>query len=165
MAQELTGRLDAQDLRGGLIVSQFNEVITSRLADGARKAFTMHGGREESLTIVHVPGSFELPQMAREMAKSGQWDVLVALGCVVRGETAHFDFVAGEAARGIAAVASDTGIPVTFGVLATENVDQAMERSGGIRGNRGFDAMEAGLKMVSLIRQLNQISNIAEIEK
>jgi 6,7-dimethyl-8-ribityllumazine synthase len=154
MALELKGSLDGQGLRVGIIVSQFNETITSRLLQGARDALGRHGIREDAITVAWVPGSMELPQAAKRMADSGQWDALVALGCVIRGETAHFEFVAGEAARGIADVARQTGVPVAFGVLTPNNMDQALARAGGSLGNRGFDAAESAIKMVSLDRQL-----------
>ena len=158
MALEISGSLDAQGLRLGIIVAQFNEALTSRLLRGAREAAARHGVKEDALAIVHVPGSFELPQAAERMARSGAWDALVALGCVIRGETAHFDFVAAEAARGIAQVARETGVPVAFGVLTTNNTDQALARSGGAQGNRGFDAVEAVIKMASVHRQLQNVS-------
>ena len=164
MATEISGNLDAQGLRVGIIVAQFNETITSRLLQGAREATAKHGVREELLTIVHVPGSFELPQVAERMARSGKWDVLTALGCVIRGETAHFDFVAAEAARGIAQVARETGVPVSFGVLTTNNVDQAMARSGGAQGNRGFDAMESAIKMANLHRRLREADALTPVK-
>lgn len=154
MAQEIAGSLNAQGLRVGVIAAQFNEAITARLLRGAREAAERRGVREDDLAIVHVPGSFELPQAAARMARDGRWDALVALGCVIRGETAHFDFVAAEAARGVAQVARETGVPVAFGVLTTETTEQAMARSGGAQGNRGFDAMEAAIKMASIHRQL-----------
>lgn len=159
MAREITGSLDAQALRVGVIVAQFNESITARLLDGAREAAARHGVREERLAVVRVPGSFELPSTADRMARSGRWDALVALGCVIRGETAHFDFVAAEAARGVAQVARDTGVPVAFGVLTTNDVAQAMARSGGAAGNRGFDAMESAIKMASVNRQIDALDN------
>ncbi|MCY4582001.1 MAG: 6,7-dimethyl-8-ribityllumazine synthase [Chloroflexi bacterium] len=162
MAVEISGSLDAQGLRLGIIVGQFNEALTSRLLRGAREAAVRHGVKEDAITVVHVPGSFELPQAARRMADSGNWDVLVALGCVIRGETAHFDLVAGEAARGIAEVARETGVPVAFGVLTTNNTEQALARSGGAQGNRGFDAVEAAIKMVSVHRQLNAAASARE---
>ena len=162
MAVEISGSLDAQGLRLGIIVAQFNEALTSRLLRGAREAAARHGVKEDALTVVHVPGSFELPQAARRMADSGRWDALVALGCVIRGETAHFDLVAGEAARGIADVARETGVPVAFGVLTTNNTEQALARSGGAQGNRGFDAVEAAIKMVSVHRQLNATASTGE---
>ena len=158
MAEELSGELDVSGLRVGVIVAQFNEAVTSRLLDGARQALRQHGVREDAITIVHVPGSLELPQAAQRMAQSGRWDALVALGCVIRGETAHFDLVAAEAARGIAQVARDCGVPIGFGVLTTYDTAQAMARSGGAAGNRGFDAVEASLKMASVNRQLDSAS-------
>ncbi len=158
MAHELKGGLGAHGLRIGIMVSQFNETITSRLLHGAREALAKHGVREEAITIAWVPGSMELPQLASKMAPTGKWDALVALGCVIRGETAHFDFVAAEAARGIAQVARETGLPVAFGVLTTNDTDQAMARSGGALGNRGFDAVESAIKMVNVYRQLSEAS-------
>ncbi len=156
MAREIAGSLGAQGLRVGVIAAQFNEAVTARLLRGAREAAERHGVREDDLTIVRVPGSFELPQAAERMARGGRWDALVALGCVIRGETAHFDFVAAEAARGVAQVARETGVPVAFGVLTTETTEQAMARSGGAQGNRGFDAMESAIKMASVHRQLRE---------
>ena len=154
MAEELSGEVDGSGLRVGLIVAQFNEAVTSRLLDGAREALEHHGVRSDAVTIVHVPGSLELPQAAQRMARSGRWDALVALGCVIRGETAHFDLVAAETARGIAQVARETGAAIGFGVLTTEDTAQAMARSGGALGNRGADAVEAALRMASVNRQL-----------
>ena len=155
MAQELSGEVDGTGLRIGVIVAQFNEAVTSRLLDGAREALDRHGVLEDAITIVHVPGSLELPQAAQRMARSGRWDALVALGCVIRGETKHFDLVAAEAARGIAQVARETGTAIGFGVLTTEDTAQAMARSGGVLGNRGSDAVEAALRMASVNRQLD----------
>ncbi len=155
MAEELSGEVDGSGLRVGVIVAQFNEAVTSRLLDGARKALERHGVREDSITIVQVPGSLELPQAAQRMARSGRWDALVALGCVIRGETAHFDLVAAETARGIAQVARESGTAIGFGVLTTEDTAQAMARSGGALGNRGSDAVEAALRMASVNRQLD----------
>lgn len=161
MAQEISGSLNAQGLRIGVVAAQFNEAVTARLLRGAREAALRHGATEDALTIVRVPGSLELPQAAERMARSGAWDALVALGCVIRGETAHFDFVAAEAARGVAQVARETGVPVAFGVLTTETTEQAMARSGGAQGNRGFDAMESAIKMASVHRQLTAASDAA----
>jgi len=158
MARELAGSLDGNGLRIGLIASQFNESITSRLLEGAREALVRNGVREDAITIVWVPGSLELPQAAKRMAEAGAWDGLVTLGCVIKGETAHFEYVSGEAARGVADVARQSGVPVTFGVLTTYDVDQAMARSGGALGNRGFDAAMAVLKMISLNKQIDTAS-------
>ena len=156
MAVDVSGSLDGSGLRVGVIVAQFNETVTARLLDGAREALRHHGVPEDAVSIVHVPGSLELPQAAQRMARSGRWDALVALGCVIRGETAHFELVAAETARGIAAVAREHGIAIGFGVLTTEDTAQAMARSGGARGNRGADAVEAALRMASVNRQLDE---------
>ena len=156
MARELNGSLDGGALRVGIIISRFNEAVTSRLLDGAREALARHGVRGEAITIAWVPGALELPQMAEQMAQGGDWDALVALGCVIRGETAHFDYVAGEAARGIAEVARTHGLPVAFGVLTTNDADQAMARSGGALGNRGFDAVSTAITMANLYRQMRE---------
>jgi 6,7-dimethyl-8-ribityllumazine synthase len=156
MARELSGNVDGTGLRVGLLVSQFNEAITSRLLEGARDALTRHGIREDAITIVSVPGSLELPQAAQRMARTGDWDALVTLGCVIQGETAHFAYVSGESARGVADVARAFDIPVMFGVLTTYTTDQAMARSGGALGNRGFDCALAAIKMATLYRQIDQ---------
>ena len=159
MAEDLSGGLDGSGLRVGVIVSQFNETVTSRLLDGAREALKRHGVREDAITIVRVPGSLEIPQAAQRMATAGRWDALVALGCVIRGQTAHFDLVAAEAARGIAQVARESGVPVAFGVLTTEDMAQAMARSGGSLGNRGFDAVGAAIEMANVNRQLERVAS------
>jgi len=159
MARELSGNIDGTGLRIGILVAQFNEAITSRLLEGTRDALTRHGVREDAITIVSVPGSLELPQAAQRMARSGEWDALVTLGCVIKGETAHFDYVSAESARGIADVARAFDIPVTFGVLTTYDTNQAMARSGGALGNRGFDCALAAIKMATLNRQIDQATS------
>jgi len=159
VAHEYSGHLDGSSLRVGVVVSQFNESITSRLLDGAREALRKHSVPEDSVTIVRVPGSLELPFAAFKMACSGRWDTIVTLGCVIRGETSHFDLVAGESARGVREAARETGIPITFGVLTTENVEQAIARAGGKLGNRGYDATEAAIKMATLGPYLDSLSN------
>ena len=164
MAKELTGGLHGQGLRVGILVSQFNEVITARLLAGAHDALSRHGVREDAITVAWVPGSMELPFAAKRMASTGHWHALIALGCVIKGETAHFDFVASEAARGIADAARKTGVPVAFGVLTPNNMDQALARSGGAMGNRGYDAAEAVLKMVDLSRQIDALAAQAPAE-
>ena len=155
MAHELRGGLEAHGLRVGVIVSQFNDSVTSRLLQGAREALSLHGIAEESITIAWVPGALELPQMAARMAASGKWDALVTLGSVIRGETSHYDIVATESARGVAEVARRSGLPIAFGVLTTEDTDQAMARSGGPKGNKGFDAVETAIRMVNVYRELD----------
>jgi 6,7-dimethyl-8-ribityllumazine synthase len=158
MAREIAGSTDGTGLRVGVIVSQFNEAITTRLVDGAREALARHGVREDAITVVTVPGALELPQAAQQMAGTGEWDALVALGCVIRGETSHYDIVAGESSRGISDVAREHGLPIAFGVLTTETTDQAMARSGGAMGNRGFDAVVTAIKMANLRLQIQDVT-------
>lgn len=150
----LTGSLDGRGLRIAMVASRYVHLVTSRLVNGAREALLSHGLDEKDIAVSWVPGSFEIPLIALEMAKTGKWDAIVCLGAVIRGETAHFDYVAGEAARGIAAASRETGIPITFGVLTTYTEEHAIERSGGKLGNRGYDAALTALEMANLIRLL-----------
>ena len=154
MPPELRASLDGNGLRVGLIASLFNEFVTARLLSGALEALNRAGVREEDTLVVWVPGALELPQAAKRMADSRQWDALVTLGAVIRGETTHYDHVATEAARGVAEVARETGVPVAFGVLTTEDAEHAADRAGGRLGNRGADAAEAAVKMANLFRAL-----------
>ena len=141
-------------MRLAVVVSRFNEVVTSRLLAGARTAIERHGVREEDVDVAWVPGSFELPLAARRLAESRRYDAVVCLGAVIRGETPHFEYVAGEAARGIADAARDTGVPVIFGVLTTDTLEQALERAGGKTGNKGYDAAVNAIEMANLLRRL-----------
>ncbi|MEO8315928.1 MAG: 6,7-dimethyl-8-ribityllumazine synthase [Pseudomonadota bacterium] len=145
----------AQGCRVALVAARFNADIVDQLVQGAAAAWTRQGGDPAALVLVRAPGAFELPLLARKLAESGRYDAIVALGCVIRGDTAHFDFVAGEAARGIAAAACDTGVPVIFGVLTTENVEQALERADTGRMDKGGEAMDAALEMVMLLREID----------
>ena len=137
----------AQGRHVALVAARFNSNIVDAMVVGAQAAWLRQGGDPGSLLLVRVPGAFELPLAARKLAASGRYDAVIALGCVIRGDTAHFDFVAGEAARGIADAARDTGVPVIFGVLTTENVEQAVERASPARMDKGGEAMEAALEM------------------
>lgn len=148
------GRLDATGLRLALVASRFNEAITRNLLDGALSALRRHGLDDASITVAWVPGAFELPLAARRLAASGEFDAVVCLGAVIRGATAHFEHVAGQAAAGAARAAFDTGVPVIFGVLTTDTIEQALERAGTKAGNRGFDAALAAIEMADLLRQL-----------
>jgi 6,7-dimethyl-8-ribityllumazine synthase len=136
------------------VASGFNEVVVGRLVEGATACFRAHGIAEEDLVVVWVPGAFEIPLAARHLAASGLYDGVVCLGAVIRGETAHFDYVAGEAARGIRQVMLDTGVPLAFGVLTTETLDQALDRAGGKHGNKGWEAAVAAMQMASVVDQL-----------
>lgn len=156
MVNQISGNLDGQNLKVAIVVSQFNEYLTDRLLSGAKEALERCGVPEKNILVAWVPGSLELAQAASHILKKGQIDALIALGAVVKGETAHFEYVASEAARGIAAVALKTGLPVTFGVLTTYTIEQAMERSGGKLGNRGYDVAESAVKMATLFKSIDQ---------
>jgi 6,7-dimethyl-8-ribityllumazine synthase len=151
---EYRGRLRAEGKRFAVVVAQFNELITSRLLAGARSAFWDHGVPEEAVDVVHVPGAFELPLVAKTLASSGRYAAVVCLGAVIRGATAHFEHVAGQAASGIAAAARETGVPVLFGVLTTDTIEQAIERAGTKSGNKGYDAAVDAIQMADLMDQL-----------
>ena len=148
------GRLDAKGLRIALLASRFNETITKSLLEGALSALRRHGLDDASITVAWVPGAFELPLAAKRLAASGEFDAVVCLGAVIRGATPHYDYVCSQAAAGISRAALDTGVPVIFGVLTTENIEQAIERSGTKAGNKGFDSAMAAIEMADLLRQL-----------
>jgi 6,7-dimethyl-8-ribityllumazine synthase len=140
--------------RIAVIAARFNEVVTSRLLQGALDGLRHHGVADEDVDVAWVPGAFEIPLVAQRLAASGDYDAVICLGAVIRGETAHFDLVAGQSAAGIREAAEATGVPVTFGVLATETLEQALDRSGGKHGNKGWDAATAAIEMASLLEQL-----------
>ncbi|MDQ3985150.1 MAG: 6,7-dimethyl-8-ribityllumazine synthase [Actinomycetota bacterium] len=148
------GSFDGKGMRVAVVASRFDEAIGKRLLEGALDCLRRHGVAQEDTSVVWVPGAFEIPIAARRFASSKEVDAIVCVGAVIRGETAHFDYVAGEAARGIADVARETGVPVAFGVLTTENREQALERSGGKVGNKGYDAALAALEMANLLASL-----------
>jgi 6,7-dimethyl-8-ribityllumazine synthase len=148
------GDLRVGDLRIALVASRFNASVVDRLVNGAVEALAEQGADPAGLSLVRVPGAFDLAPVVRRIAESGDYDAIVALGAVIRGETAHFDFVAGECAAGLARVAADTGVPVAFGVLTTDDEAQAMERAGGREGNKGADAARAAIELASLMRKL-----------
>jgi 6,7-dimethyl-8-ribityllumazine synthase len=154
MTRVIEGGLDARGIRIGMIVSRFNHFITEKLLDGALDALQSHGGNEEDLTIVRVPGAFEIPLVAERMAASGKYDALVCLGAVIRGDTPHFEYVSDAVTRGIGKAIWQYRIPIGFGVLTTNNVEQAMERSGSKDANKGYEAALTAVEMVSVIRQV-----------
>lgn len=156
MTTPLRGNEDATGLRIALIVSRFNEFITAKLLSGARDTLMAHGANAENLTEAWVPGAWELPPAAKAMAESGRFDAIVCLGCVIRGETTHHLHVGGEAARGIADVSLSTGLPIGFGVLTTDTLEQAVARAGGKEGNKGADAALATVEMVRLLREIEK---------
>ena len=153
MAKFIEGDLDASGLKVGIVVSRFNEFITEHLLSGAVGALIKHGANERDIEVVRVPGAFEIPLVAKKLCSRGN-DVVVCLGAVIRGGTPHFDYVAGEAARGVAMVAREADIPVMFGVLTTDDVEQAADRAGGKCGNKGEEAALAAIEMATLYKKL-----------
>lgn len=154
MPQIIEGKLDAKGLRVGLLVSRFNSFISDRLVEGAIDALLRHGAEKEDINIVRVPGAFEIPPAAKRMAESGRFDAIVCLGAVIRGATPHFDYVSSEVSKGVASISLDAGIPVAFGVLTTDSIEQAIERAGSKAGNKGFDAAMAAVEMANLYKAL-----------
>jgi 6,7-dimethyl-8-ribityllumazine synthase len=150
------GQLDATNLRVAIIVSRFNELITRPLLEGALDALRRHNADEERISVAWVPGAFEIAAVAKRLACSGAFDAVVCLGAVIRGATPHFDHVANQAAAGVARAAYDSGVPVMFGILTTDTIEQAIERAGTKAGNKGADAAVAAIEMASLLRQLPQ---------
>lgn len=148
------GSFDARDLRVAVVASRFNETISKRLVDGALDCFARHGVPAEKISVAWVPGAFEIPAVARRLAASGQIDAIVCVGVVIRGETAHFDYVAGQAMNGIGALQAELDIPVTAGVLTTETTEQAADRAGGKMGNKGFESALAAIEMANLLASL-----------
>jgi 6,7-dimethyl-8-ribityllumazine synthase len=154
MPPTIEGHLDAKGLKVALIASRFNEFVTARLLEGALDALVRHGADPKNLTVIRAPGSFELPQVAAKVASQGQHDAIVALGCLIRGETPHFDLIAAEATKGLSQAGVSSGVPVAFGVLTCDTMEQAIDRAGGKAGNKGWDAAVAAIEMVSLFRRL-----------
>ena len=148
------GKLDAKGLKIALLVSRFNGLVTSRLLSGAKDAFIRLGGQDTSLTVYKVPGSFELPLVARKLAASKKFDAIVCLGSIIRGDTPHFEYVAQQLSRGLGEVMSDFDIPVAFGVITADTLEQAIARAGAKSGNKGEDALMTAVEMVSLVRQI-----------
>ncbi len=148
------GHLNAEGKRFALVASRYNEVITNRLIQGAEDCLLRHGACAEDIEVFRTPGSFEIPLVARKVAAGGKFHAVVCLGAIIRGETPHFDFVASEAARGVARAAVDTGVPVIFGIVTTDTVEQAIDRAGGRAGNRGAEAALGAIEMANLLEKL-----------
>jgi 6,7-dimethyl-8-ribityllumazine synthase len=150
----IEGQITARGRKVAIVAARFNEFIVSSLLRGATASWVEHGGAAEDLLVARVPGAFELPVVARKLAASGRWDAVIALGCVIRGDTPHFEYVAGECARGLNLVALETGVPVIFGVLTVETVDQALERAATTEANKGGESMDTALEMADLLARL-----------
>ena len=154
MVRVIRGKLDATGLRFGLVVSQFNNLVTERLQAGAIDALCRHGVREDDIDVVQTPGAFDIPLFAKKMAASGRYDAVVCLGAVIKGDTPHFDYVSAAMTQGIREVMMTHGLPVTFGVLTTDTVEQALDRAGAKAGNKGFDVALAAIEMVNALKAL-----------
>jgi len=150
----IEGALNAKGMRFSIVVSRFNDFINAKLLDGALDALSRHGADEDNLSIVKVPGSFEIPLVAQKLADSGNYDAIICLGAVIRGATPHFEYISAEVTKGIAKVTLDSGIPVSFGILTTDNIEQAIERAGTKSGNKGWDAAITAIEMADLMGEV-----------
>lgn len=154
MVKTLEGALSAKGFRFGIVVSRFNEFFSNKLLDGALDCLSRHGADEKAIAVAWVPGGFEIPLVAKKMAEGNKYDAVLALGALIRGNTPHFEYIAAEVAKGLAVTALETGKPVLFGVITTDTLEQAIERSGTKAGNKGFDAALAAIEMVNLYKAL-----------
>lgn len=150
----IQGNLVAKEVKIGIVAARFNEFITSKLLSGAQDALVRHDVKDDNIDVAWVPGAFEIPLIADKMAKSGKYDAVICLGAVIRGNTSHYDYVCSEVSKGIANVSLESGIPVMFGVVTTENIEQAIERAGTKAGNKGFDVAVGAIEMINLINNL-----------
>lgn len=154
MVKTIEGQLTAGGLSFGLVVSRFNSLVTGRLLEGALDCLRRHGADDQKITVVHCPGSFEIPQVAQAMARSGKYDALLCLGCVIRGDTPHFDYIANEVTKGLGQIALSHAVPVAFGVLTTDTLEQALERAGAKAGNKGWDAALTALELAHVMKNI-----------
>ena len=150
----LEGKMVAEGIKIGIVASRFNEFIVSKLIAGAKDALIRHDVKDDDITLAWVPGAFEIPVVAKKMAKSGKYDAIICLGTVIRGATSHYDYVCNEVSKGIAAASMETEIPVMFGIVTTENIEQAIERAGTKAGNKGYDCALGAIEMVNLLKQM-----------
>jgi 6,7-dimethyl-8-ribityllumazine synthase len=150
----IEGKLSAEGLKFGIVVGRFNSFITERLLEGAIDCILRHGGSKENIEIVKVPGSFEIPLTAKKLAKSGKYDAVICLGAVIRGSTPHFDYVANEVTKGIAQVSLETEVPISYGILTTDTIEQAVERAGTKMGNKGFNAAMVAIEMANVLKSI-----------
>ena len=150
----IEGELQAKGLKFGIVMSRFNDFITTRLLEGAQDALLRHGAKEDDITVIKVPGSFEIPLAAKKMTSKGNYNAIICLGTIIRGATSHFEYIAAAVSKGIATVSFETGIPVTLGVITTDTIEQAIERAGTKSGNKGWDAALSAIEMAQLLKKL-----------
>lgn len=153
--KKIEGKVVAEGMKVGIVAARFNEFIVSKLVSGAVDGLVRHDVNEDNITLAWVPGAFEIPLIAKKMAKSGKYDAVICLGTVIRGQTSHYDYVCNEVSKGIAQVSLESEIPVMFGILTTENIEQAVERAGTKAGNKGYDCALGAIEMVNLMREMN----------
>ena len=153
--KKFEGKLTAKNMKIGIVVARFNEFITSKLLDGALDGLIRHGVKDEDISVAWAPGSFEIPLVASKMAGSGKYDAVICLGAAIRGATSHYDYVCNEVSKGVASISLKTGVPVLFGILTTENIEQAIERAGTKAGNKGYDCALGAIEMVNLMREMD----------
>lgn len=154
MVKKIEGRLEGKDLKFAIVVSRFNDAITTRLLDGALDCLIRHGVSEENITVYWVPGAFEIPVTLKKAAETKAYDALISLACIIRGDTPHFEYVSSEVAKGVAQVSLETGVPISFGVVTADNLEQAINRAGAKSGNKGFQAAMSALEMANLFKQV-----------
>jgi len=159
MTKNFEGMLLGKGLRFGVVVSRFNEFISKKLLEGAEDALLRHGVNQEDIEVAWVPGSFEIPLIAQKLAQTKKYNAVICLGAVIRGDTPHFDYIASEVTKGIAKVGLDAGLPVIYGVITTENLEQAIERAGTKAGNKGFEAAVSAIEMANLVKSISKVSN------
>jgi len=150
----IEGELQAKGIKFGIVISRFNEFITGKLLEGARDALIRHGAKEEDIDVVKVPGSFEIPMVAKRMASKGLYNAVICLGTVIRGATPHFDYIAAEVSKGIASASMETGVPIAFGIITCDTIEQAVERAGTKSGNKGWDAAVTAIEMAQVLKKL-----------
>ena len=154
MAQTIQGSYDGKGLKFAIVVSRFNDFVGTKLLEGAQDALSRHEVKDDDVTIVRVPGSYEIPLAAKRLAETGGFDAVLCLGVLIRGQTPHFDYIAAEASKGVAQASLDTGVPLLFGIVTADSLEQAIDRAGAKAGNKGFDAALAGLEMANLLKAL-----------
>jgi len=150
----IEGELQAKGLKFGIVISRFNEFITSKLLDGAKDALVRHGAKEDDIEVAKVPGSFEIPMIARKMAAKGAYNAIICLGTVIRGATPHFEYISAEVSKGIASASMETGVPIAFGIITCDTIEQAVERAGTKSGNKGWDAAMTAIEMAQLLKKV-----------
>ncbi len=156
MAKVFEGKLLADGLRFGIVISRFNEFITKKLLEGALDALARHGAADDNIAIAWVPGTFEIPVVAKKMASSGRYDAVICLGALIRGATPHFEYLAAEVTKGVAQTALSTGVPTVYGIITADTIEQAIERAGTKQGNKGFDAAETAIEMANVLKELEK---------